>query len=338
MCSLVRTTPPAAIAPDAASRGVWVRASGRCLSVALALVVLLSSAARAGTGNAELQAVLDAAHPSDEIAVIVSYRGKFRPRHFRKLTYEEGGEDLASVAEARRVRRREIIEGLRQSAASEGAPIVEFARGKGARSVRVLWLSNSIALRATREVIWQLLADPRVAQVRLDQIVEAPLPMAGPTGPVEWNISAVGAPALWTQGYDGNGAVVAILDSGVDVAHPDLAASYRGGSNSWYDPYGEHASPYDRLGHGTQALGLIVGGSDERFRHRSGARCEMDGGQDLQRRRQRVRKRDSPRVPVDPGSATEIRRPTMRRTWSRIPGTSPAKTSATAHSRPTSTL
>jgi serine protease AprX len=261
MCSLVRTTPPAAIAPDAASSGVWAGARARGLTTALALLVLLSSAAQAGTGNAELQAALDTARPDDEIAVIVSYRGKFQPKNFRKLAYEEGGEDLAVVAESRRVHRREIIAGLRQSAASEGSPIVKFAREKGARAVRVLWLSNSIALRAKREVIWQLLADRRVGQVRLDQVVVAPVPMAGPSGPVEWNISAVGAPALWTQGYDGNGAVVAILDSGADVAHPDLQASYRGGTNSWYDPYGEHASPYDRLGHGTQALGLIVGGS-----------------------------------------------------------------------------
>ncbi|MDH4261081.1 MAG: S8 family serine peptidase, partial [Gammaproteobacteria bacterium] len=28
----------------------------------------------------------------------------------------------------------------------------------------------------------------------------------------------------------------------------------------WYDPYGQHATPYDRLGHGTQGMGLIVGG------------------------------------------------------------------------------
>jgi len=245
----------------AAGSDCLARRIDRLPGVVLAAAALWPALAVAGTGNAALQAALDAARPADEIAVIVSYRGKFRPRYFRKPTYEDGSEDLARVAELRRAHRREIIEGLRQAAAVSGSPVIQFARAKGARSVRTLWLSNAIALRANREVIWQLLADPRVAQVRLDQVVEAPMPMAAATGPIEWNVSAVGAPGLWTQGFDGNGATVAILDSGADVAHPDLTASYRGGGNSWYDPYGEHASPYDRLGHGTQALGLIVGGS-----------------------------------------------------------------------------
>lgn len=258
---LARMTRPAAPAPSAAVGSASGCPAKCCLSCALAVTGLLASTAFAGTGTAGLQAALDAAHPSDELAVIVSYRSRFRPRTFRKLAYEEGGEDLATVAEERRMRRRDIIRGLRKAAQDDGSPIVDLARTKGARAVRVLWLSNSIALRANREAIWQLIADPRVSQVRLDEVVFAPVPMSGPTGPVEWNISTVGAPALWTQGYDGTGAVVAILDSGVDAAHPDIAASYRGGSNSWYDPYGEHPVPYDRLGHGTQALGLIVGGS-----------------------------------------------------------------------------
>jgi bacillopeptidase F len=31
--------------------------------------------------------------------------------------------------------------------------------------------------------------------------------------------------------------------------------------NSWFDPHGEEAAPYDALGHGTQALGIVLGGS-----------------------------------------------------------------------------
>ena len=57
------------------------------------------------------------------------------------------------------------------------------------------------------------------------------------------------------------GAVVASLDSGVDNRHPDLAASWRGGTNSWFDPHGQHAVPADVSGHGTQAMGIMVGGS-----------------------------------------------------------------------------
>jgi hypothetical protein len=51
------------------------------------------------------------------------------------------------------------------------------------------------------------------------------------------------------------------MDTGVDVQHPDLAPRWRGGTNSWFDPNGQHAAPYDDDGHGTQTMGLLVGGS-----------------------------------------------------------------------------
>lgn len=221
---------------------------------------LLACKAGAAVASNELQAVLDAAGPADEIAVIVTYQGAYRPRSFRKLAVELGGEDPERVRLNRLQRRRDIIRQLRNSAATQGAPIVAMAQQGGGRELRDLWLSNSIALRGNRELVWQLLASPAVAQVRLDQVVAAPFPMAALLAPPEWNITALRAPELWAQGFLGEGAVVASLDSGVDVAHPELAASYRGGTNSWYDPYGQHATPYDRLGHGTQAMGLIVGG------------------------------------------------------------------------------
>jgi bacillopeptidase F len=76
-----------------------------------------------------------------------------------------------------------------------------------------------------------------------------------------WNIAAVHAPEVWALGHTGKGVVVASMDTGVDLAHLDLRRQWRGGTNSWFDPHGEEAAPYDALGHGTQAMGVIVGGS-----------------------------------------------------------------------------
>jgi subtilisin family serine protease len=61
--------------------------------------------------------------------------------------------------------------------------------------------------------------------------------------------------------YTGVGSVVGSFDTGVDMDHPDLAPRYRGNhSISWFDPYGEHASPFDPNGHGTHTTGTAVGG------------------------------------------------------------------------------
>lgn len=40
-----------------------------------------------------------------------------------------------------------------------------------------------------------------------------------------WGIDRVKAPEVWTQGYTGQGVVVAVIDTGVDYNHPDLAGN-----------------------------------------------------------------------------------------------------------------
>ena len=78
----------------------------------------------------------------------------------------------------------------------------------------------------------------------------------------EWNIDKIRAPEVWARGYTGVGGVVGSFDTGVNVTHPDLAPRYRGNDAiSWFDPYGQHATPYDSNGHGTHTTGTAVGGT-----------------------------------------------------------------------------
>ncbi|TDC39315.1 S8 family serine peptidase [Micromonospora sp. KC213] len=80
-----------------------------------------------------------------------------------------------------------------------------------------------------------------------------------PTGPT-WNIRMIGADRVWSElGVTGTGVVVGSSDSGVDGRHPALAGGFRGGDDSWYDPWEGARSPYDRGGHGTHTLGSAVG-------------------------------------------------------------------------------
>ncbi|MFC8297679.1 S8 family serine peptidase [Micromonospora orduensis] len=80
-----------------------------------------------------------------------------------------------------------------------------------------------------------------------------------PTGP-ERNIRQLGADRVWSQlGVTGRGIVVGSSDSGVDGAHPALRGGFRGGDDSWYDPWNGTRSPTDKGGHGTHTVGSAVG-------------------------------------------------------------------------------
>lgn len=66
---------------------------------------------------------------------------------------------------------------------------------------------------------------------------------------VDWGVSAINAPAAWRL-CRGSGVCVAVLDTGADVAHPDLVVA---GSLS-VEPGWE---PVDRQGHGTHCGGIV---------------------------------------------------------------------------------
>ncbi|MFI6643912.1 S8 family serine peptidase [Streptomyces sp. NPDC050504] len=64
----------------------------------------------------------------------------------------------------------------------------------------------------------------------------------------------IGAPEAWRAGYDGKGATVAVLDTGVDATHPDLAGKLGEVRNFTTDP-----TANDGHGHGTHVASTIAG-------------------------------------------------------------------------------
>jgi major intracellular serine protease len=69
---------------------------------------------------------------------------------------------------------------------------------------------------------------------------------------IPWNIQQVNAPSFW-QHTKGDGVVVAVVDTGLDVSHPEFAGRIVQGRNFTYD------SAADTEGHGTHVAGIIGG-------------------------------------------------------------------------------
>jgi len=169
---------------------------------------------------------------------------------------------------SRKSARRTLVGDLKQQARQSQAALIGFLRQQGVTDPQSLWLINGLAFSASPALIAQLQSWPGVELISVDQTVPRPVVMSAAAASVEWNINMIGAPQLWAQGFDGTGVVVASLDTGVDVNHPDLSGNWRGGSNSWFDPYSSSTLPYDPFnpdprseGHGTAVMGVLVGGN-----------------------------------------------------------------------------
>ena len=67
------------------------------------------------------------------------------------------------------------------------------------------------------------------------------------------NLNAVVAPTAWDVADTGANVVVAVLDTGVDLDHPDLTANLVAGR----DVVNNDSTPQDDNGHGTEAAGII---------------------------------------------------------------------------------
>lgn len=65
------------------------------------------------------------------------------------------------------------------------------------------------------------------------------------------------APEIWEKGEKGERIVVAICDTGIDMAHPDLAKNIIGGRNFTNEGRSKHDFT-DRNGHGTHVAGTIA--------------------------------------------------------------------------------
>ena len=221
----------------------------------LPLLVALAAAGeekvRPGVITPEMEAVLAQAPTGEEVRVLVSFVAQPGT-----LVAPGGG---AGGAQAR----AGFLRAQQARTAAIQAPLLDRLRAAGARRLVSLWAINGLAATARPEVIRELAARPEVSNIRLDAVIEAPRAESASalSAIAEWNLAMVGAPEMWERGRRGAGVVVAVMDTGVDVTHQALSPSWRGGSNSWFDPNGEHAAPYDGSGHGTQALGVIVGGT-----------------------------------------------------------------------------
>ncbi|MBI4375265.1 MAG: S8 family peptidase [Elusimicrobia bacterium] len=190
-----------------------------------------------------------------------------------------GPAGLRADTQAEQAPVRKIVVFAAQTPAKDRVLIAESA---GAKVVRTLEMIHAVViegapqqvvllqarLRSRPEVVridddprikWINAAPARISDIPLPDIksVISPFKASAPVRRAEqslpWGIPRVNAPKAWAAAR-GKGVKIAVIDTGVDFKHPDLASNVKGGWNA----ISKNGEFLDDHGHGTHVAGSIA--------------------------------------------------------------------------------
>jgi len=177
-----------------------------------------------------------------------------------------------------------LIDDLEEHALDTQEPVETYAdETPGVTVLESFWVTNALLLEVDTEQVDLETFEQFGAVTAIHKNVDVPVPEP-PAEPINETvmehdpyqatagIDLIDAPTVWKE-HDvrGDGVRVAVLDTGVDAAHPDidlytedpLDPTYPGGWAS-FDAHGEQIEgsvPHDLDGHGTHVSGTVAGGN-----------------------------------------------------------------------------
>ncbi|MBN1315569.1 MAG: hypothetical protein JXA42_08875, partial [Anaerolineales bacterium] len=217
-------------------------------------------------------------------------RSKFDPQFLRQILQSPEEEDFRFLVTMKQQadlntidrrlpladRRALVVEQLKtisQIGQDTLSPVLASLSMRGdIRQAQSFWIFNGMAVEGNRNALLTLAGQDDVLFLRPDRWLQwidpEKTPDTGRTSDLDWGIERIRADQVWSNlNIDGDGVVVAAMDSGVDWRHPALQDAYRGWEHgaafhygNWFDATGEGAVyPVDNNGHGTHVMALMVG-------------------------------------------------------------------------------
>lgn len=226
----------------------------------------------------ELQALMrDSRDGNETFRVIVELKDQYANPNL------ERGTAMMTRAE----RRDYVVNELKRFSESSQVEVTRhldvLATRGGVNVLHRFWIFNGLCCEVTATCIDDLSMRSDVRFISLDKeiVIDDPIEREGnnranpPQEGVQWHVSKVRADEVWnypnTQGYTGDGVVVAIIDSGVNYNHVDISDNMWDGvldmnGNNLYKNHGwdflnDDNDPIDDNGHGSHVAGIVAGGS-----------------------------------------------------------------------------
>ncbi|OPX31644.1 MAG: hypothetical protein B1H09_02420 [Gemmatimonadaceae bacterium 4484_173] len=226
------------------------------------LLLAVVSIAVAGSIDPELAVIMAGSTDTDLIPVFILAHGQVDRNWVDASTY---GMDRAE-------RQQFAVSAMKDIAEVAQADILTELHSSNAAGIESLWLANAVYCEITKAAIRDMAARSDVSLIEsacdpngglIEPVDEHPVTDEEGSRGLAWGVAKINADDAWALGYEGQGVIVAVIDTGVDYYHSDL------GNNMWHDtPAGFHygwdfydgdSDPMDTYGHGTHVAGSVAG-------------------------------------------------------------------------------
>ncbi len=132
----------------------------------------------------------------------------------------------------------------------------ENVQSHGGKVKKDFHLVNAISARLPENKIEEMKKDPGIEYIVNDTIFQSADEYTS-----SWGVQYIGSQPVHNQNINGTGVKIAVLDTGIDYNHPDLAGNYKGGYNfisNTPDPWDDNCLSLYRTCHGTHVSGIIA--------------------------------------------------------------------------------
>ena len=199
----------------------------------------------------------------DEIEVVVV----MKDRYDRTLLNQK-----ADAFTSRAERRDFVVKELKTFAEKSQKNLIDYLENTAKiNNVASLHFANALYFSATKTVIMEIANRDDVEIIGFNKkqnvIPECkdarPCVSTDASREITPNVLQVNADQVWAQGYTGAGVIVAVVDSGVNYEHADVADHLWDGGDEFphhgYDIVNNDDDPMDDKGHGTHVAGIVCG-------------------------------------------------------------------------------
>ncbi|MUV37309.1 Bacillopeptidase [Lentibacillus sp. JNUCC-1] len=216
---------------------------------------------------------------TEKVTYLVKFKEKADTTKAIKTAEKHASNKNLSKYKRALTREKAVIKSLKETSKTSHQDVLSYLKEKvktgEASDIHSYFIVNGMAVTSTKEVAEEIASFSEVEKIlpnKRRQLITNDVNRLkkgiDDKKSIEWNVDRVGAPAVWNEGIDGAGVVVASIDSGVQWDHPALKEKYRGYNAqtgtvnhelSWYDALDESDIPFDDVGHGTHVTGTMVG-------------------------------------------------------------------------------